>query len=160
MSAGKITPEQFAAAVAMSDDELRGFLEGRWLCKFAVVKRDGSPAVGPVWYEHDGEAFWVTTFAATLKARAIERDDRVALCIDTDVPVYKAVLVQGRASLVRDDVVDITRRIYTRYLGPEKGPAHLEEVLDVGEGDLVIIKVVPTGITSWNYERDPIYEIR
>jgi len=51
------------------------------------MKRDmsdsGWPHVTPVWFEYDGENFWVPTQATTKKATDVKKDKRVGLIIDT-----------------------------------------------------------------------------
>jgi PPOX class probable F420-dependent enzyme len=152
-------PDNYSEMISMSPEERRGFLEGRWLCKIATVKADGTPLVAPVWYEYTDGCFQISTFKESYKVRAIRHQPRVALCIDTDVPLYKCILVRGDTTIIEDEeeALEVTERIYTRYLGPRKGPLHLDEVLELAEGTICLIRVDPDSWTSWNYEKDTVY---
>jgi len=63
--------------------------------KLATVRADGSPHVAPVWIDLDGDEIVFMTSAATLKGKAILRDDRVALCVDDDRPPFSFVTITG-----------------------------------------------------------------
>lgn len=79
-----------------------------WMLGF--VASDGRPLVTPVWFvvEKDGDdgqlAF--TTERHTPKGLALQRDPRVASCVDDPHPPYSFVQVQGVAT-VSDDPGDV-----------------------------------------------------
>ncbi len=51
--------------------------------KLAVVRRDGSPHVAPVWIDLDGDDVMFMTSARSIKGKAILRDGRVRACAST-----------------------------------------------------------------------------
>ena len=107
----------------MSADERREFLlEGTRTGKVATTRADGRPHITPVWFTLDGEEVVFTTDEASLKAKTIRRDPRVAMCVDDQQPPFSYVLVEGTATL--SDDVDELRRVATavggRYMGAER----------------------------------------
>ena len=66
--------------------------------KLAIVRKDGSPHVAPVWVDLDGDDIVFMTSADTIKGKAILRDPRVALCFDDEEPPFSFVMVRGTAT--------------------------------------------------------------
>src|SRR5207237_9708582 len=85
----------------MTDEEARAFMAGGTRTgKLAVVRRDGSPLVTPVWFVLDDEHRLVfTTGADTVKGRALRRDPRCSICVDEASPPFDHVRVDGVAEL-------------------------------------------------------------
>lgn len=105
----------------MDAQETRAFLTaGTRTGKLAVVKRDGSPMVVPIWFVVDDDGTLVfNTGAATTKGRAILRDPRLSICVDDDGPPYSFVRVDGVAE-VSDGVEAMlpwATAIARRYMG-------------------------------------------
>jgi hypothetical protein len=107
----------------MSDEERRAFLsEGTRTAKVAVLMKDGSPHVMPVWFVLDGDDFLFNTGADTVKGRALARDPRVSISVDDQTPPYSFVHIRGTAELIDD--MDEVRRVATlvggRYMGADR----------------------------------------
>jgi len=64
----------------------------------------------------------LSTSSASAKARNLQRDQRVALCVDDDAPPFGFVTIKGQAQVIPrpDDFLAWTTRIARRYLGPER----------------------------------------
>ena len=94
--------------------------------KLAVVRKDGSPHVAPVWVDLDGDTFVFMTAADTVKGKAILRDPRVSLCIDDERPPFAFVTVAGLAttSTDPDELLHWATRIAGRYMGEEQAEAY------------------------------------
>ena len=111
----------------MTPDETREFLlsEPARTAKLATVSKDGAPHVVPVWFDLDGERIVFTTGEDTAKGRAIQRDGRVALCVDDERPPFSYVMVRGTAEISRDqeDLLRWSTRIGGRYMGAERAEA-------------------------------------
>ncbi len=112
----------------MSRDEWLTFVQhGTRTGKLATVRADGSPHVAPIWFlldEADGADHVVfTTGADTLKGKALRRDPRFALCVDTDVPPFSFVTLNAEARLSEDpdELLDWAVRLGSRYMGAERG---------------------------------------
>lgn len=107
----------------MSPDEVRAFLlEGTRTAKLAVIRRDGSPSVAPVWFVLDGDDVIFTTGESTLKGRALRRDPRVMVCVDDERPPFAFVRIAGSVTLSRDqdELLRFATAIGSRYMGEER----------------------------------------
>jgi PPOX class probable F420-dependent enzyme len=104
-------------------DDLRAFLtEGTRTGKLAYVATDGRPLVAPVWFVLDGDDLLFNTGKATAKGRAVARDPRVAVCVDSEVPPFGFVQLQGEAAVSEDpaELVSSATAIGARYMGVDR----------------------------------------
>jgi nitroimidazol reductase NimA-like FMN-containing flavoprotein (pyridoxamine 5'-phosphate oxidase superfamily) len=142
--------------VGLSSEEIREYLARPLLARLATSDA-GWPHVVPVWFEFDGETFWIPAQAKTVKVEHIRRDKRVGLIIDTYAePMSKfnitQVMVKGEAELVRDHDLETnpaksrTISVYHRYLGKEsENSEFVSKLLTV---DRFLIKVSPVRIVA------------
>ena len=88
----------------MTTEQWRAFvLHGTRTGKLAVTRRDGSPHVTPVWFTlAEGDEIVFTTHESSLKAKALRRDPRFAVCVDDQRPPYSYVLIEAEATLSED----------------------------------------------------------
>ena len=104
----------------MTRDEWHAFVSaGTRTGKLAVVRKDGSPHVVPIWFVLDGDDVIFTTGATTTKGYALRRDGRVAICVDDDRPPFAFVSVDGavRISEDLDEMLVWATRLGARYMG-------------------------------------------
>lgn len=93
--------------------------------KLAVTRSTGGPHVTPIWFLIDetptGDQIVFTTGATSVKARALHRDPRLALCVDDQQPPYSYVLLEAEATLSSDldDLLTWATRLAARYMGPD-----------------------------------------
>jgi PPOX class probable F420-dependent enzyme len=112
-------------------------LNGRHFATVATVMPDGSPQATVVWIETDGEFIYFNTAFPRLKARNLERDNRVAITVVDPARPYRDLLaIRGRAELITDGAnehIDKLARMYTgrRFQGFRPGQTR------------VIVKVTP-----------------
>ena len=94
--------------------------------KLAVVRKDGSPHVAPVWVALDGDDIVFMTSADTIKGKAILRDARVALCFDDETPPFAFATIRGTAetSTDPDELLHWGTLIGGRYMGAENAEAY------------------------------------
>jgi hypothetical protein len=78
-------------------------LTGRIPARFAYIGLDGDPRVVPHGFLWDGERIQIFTVPKSAKVRALQRNPRVSITIDTDSYPPKALLLRGSAEL---DLVD------------------------------------------------------
>jgi PPOX class probable F420-dependent enzyme len=129
----------------LDDEQIRAFLmEGTRTAKVAVVRKNGSPLVTPVWFlvEDDGAIVFMTG-KHTVKGRALDRDPRLSLCVEDDVPPFAFVRVDGVAEL-SEDPAELQRfgtRIAERYMGAERAQEFGERNAVPGE---ILVRVRPT----------------
>jgi hypothetical protein len=132
----------------MSQEEYRRFLmEGTRTGKLATVRQDGRPHVVPIWFVLDGDTLIFMTGAATVKGRNMQRDARVALCVDEEVPPYAFVMMEGAASISADldEMLPWATRIGGRYMGAELAEAFGKRNAVEGE---VLVRVTPDKIIA------------
>jgi PPOX class probable F420-dependent enzyme len=107
----------------------------------ATIRPDGLPQLTPNWFLWTGEAFWISTAAATVKTRNLRRDPRIVLCID-DVPSGDYVQVTGVATLIEGDAArEPTLALCRKYMPAGEVEAHWESLL--ATGPQLIIEVRP-----------------
>jgi PPOX class probable F420-dependent enzyme len=95
----------------MSKKEIKKFLmHGAFTAKLATVKKDGGPHVVPIWFVLDNQKnrttekvgdIIFTTYEGSLKARNIQRNNRVSICVDDQTPQFSFVTIHGTAKIVR-----------------------------------------------------------
>jgi PPOX class probable F420-dependent enzyme len=97
--------------------------------KLAVTRASGSPHVTPTWFVIDetaaGDVVVFTTNETTVKAKALTRDRRFALCVDDQQPPYSYVLIEAEATLSEDldDLLTWATRLGARYMGDDAAEA-------------------------------------
>lgn len=107
----------------MTEQEWRSFVsEGTRTGKLAIVRKDGSPHVVPIWFVLDGNDVVFNTGEDTVKGRAIARDGRVSMCVDDERPPYSYVQLNGRATISSDleELRKYATMIGGRYMGAER----------------------------------------
>lgn len=107
----------------MNDEERELFLRDPVRPAVVATQRaDGRPHAAPVWYDLDGDTIVFTTGADTVKGRDLNRDSRIALCVQDDRPPFSFVTIEGRAEMVDDldEVRQWATRIAGRYMGAER----------------------------------------
>jgi len=147
----------------MSNGEIKKFLmQGTLTGKLATVKKDGSSHVVPIWFTVDngnsgkkGDIIF-TTSGTSLKARNIQRDNRVSICVDDQMPPFSFVTVYGIAEIKeykQNDRFKLATIIAERYMGKRNAEAYGRRNSTEGE---VLVRVKPTkiiaekNIASWD----------
>lgn len=76
--------------------------------KWAVVttlRKDGSPTSSIIFYARDGDELLFSTTLGRLKAKTIKNDNRISITVLDEGAPYGFVNVEGKATIVEDDVV-------------------------------------------------------
>ncbi|HEX3650493.1 MAG TPA: PPOX class F420-dependent oxidoreductase [Pseudonocardiaceae bacterium] len=127
----------------MSKDEWRAFLSsGTKTGKLAVVRANGAPHVVPIWFVLDssGDDDYVifTMPAPSLKAKALRRDPRLAMCVDDERPPFSFVTVRAEAELSDDldAMLPWATRLGGRYMGEDNAEAFGKR--NAVEGELLV----------------------
>jgi len=136
----------------MSDDERRAFLsDGTRTGKLAIVRKDGSPHVVPVWFVLDGDDLVFTTGADTVKGKALRRDGRASICVDLERPPYAYVMVSGAVEISTDpeEMLPWTTLIAARYEGSERADDFGRRNAVAGE---LLVRLKPARIVALDYD--------
>ncbi len=132
----------------MTREEWRAFLlHGTRTGKLATVRKDGRPHVVPVWFVMDGDDLVFTTGATSVKARAMRRDPRVSLCVDSEDPPYAFVMVEGVAALSEDldEILPYTTAVGARYMGADRAEEFGRRNAMPGE---LLVRITPTRVLA------------
>jgi PPOX class probable F420-dependent enzyme len=140
----------------MSKAEIGRFLmRGNFTGKLATVKKDGSSHVVPIWFVLDncnskgkvGDIIF-TTGDTSVKASNIQRDNRVSICVDDQIPPFSFVTIFGTAKIYpykQKEVFKWARKIAERYMGKKNAEAYGRR--NSGEGE-VLVRIKPTRILA------------
>ena len=110
----------------MTNDEMRTFLmEGTRTGKLAWVSQNGAPHVAPVWFVLDGDDIIFNTHEDSGKAKALAREGRASMLIDSEVAPYAFVKIDGTVTF--EDELDQVRSVATQIGGRYMGADRAEE---------------------------------
>ncbi len=141
----------------MSIKEIKRFLkQGTFTGKLATVKEDGSPHVVPIWFVlgDDGNSkgkigeIILTTGSTSIKARNIQRDNRVSISVDDQIPPFSFVSVHGIANIQypkRNKLLRWATKIAERYMGKDSAKKYGR--INSSEG-AVLVRIKPTKIVA------------
>lgn len=90
--------------VAMTEEEVRGFLAAAHTGVLSTLRADGRPAAVPLWFVLDGADVVVRTRSGSAKAANVRRDPRVSFLVEEGRAwaELRAVAISGRAVAERD----------------------------------------------------------
>jgi PPOX class probable F420-dependent enzyme len=140
----------------MSAEEQRSFLAEQRVVTCATNGRDGWPHLMPLWYVLRGEELWAWTYAASQKARNLERDPRATLQVETgfEYQELRGVMLRCDAELHRDveAVFAVGREIFERYSGTQVGDDFLD-VVRKQAAKRVALEFRPREIATWDHRK-------
>ena len=145
----------------MSKAEIGRFLmQGTFTGKLATVKKDGSSHVVPIWFVLDnrnnssrgggkiGRDIILTTGDTSVKAQNIQRDNRVSICIDDQIPPFSFVTIFGTAKIQpykQKEVLRWATKIAQRYMGKDNAEEYGKRNSEEG---LVLVRIKPRRILA------------
>jgi PPOX class probable F420-dependent enzyme len=103
--------------------------EKKAIAFLALVKRDGTPQVTPIWFDYDGEHFIFNTARGRVKDRIMHHHPVVAFAICDPKDPYRYIQVKGRVVAETetggyDQICDLN----LKYHGSRNYPARSGEV--------------------------------
>ena len=140
----------------MSKAEIGRFLmQSTFTGKLATVKKDGSSHVVPIWFvlekkksrDRIGNIIF-TTGSTSVKANNIQRDNRISICIDDQIPLFSFVTIFGTAKIYpykQKEVLKWATKIAERYMGKSNAEAYGRRNSEEG---LVLVRIKPTRIIA------------
>ena len=141
--------------IRMSEAELAAFLDAQRTVTCATIGPRGRPHLVALWYVPAGGRLDCWTYAASQKARNLERDPRATLLTETGTTYQelRGVSMECDAELVRDPelVLDIGVALAVRY-GGTAGP-DLRAALAPQAAKRVGIRFHPTRVSSWDHRK-------
>jgi PPOX class probable F420-dependent enzyme len=130
----------------MDADKRRQFVRDHRTCVFGYARREHGPAMTIVYYVMDGDDILVSTMDARSKAKAVDRNPQVSLCVLDEQwpPTY--LQVYGTATVERDpeQAADLLRQVVELMAGepvPAERRAQIAEM--AREEQRVVLRVRP-----------------
>lgn len=135
-------------------------MQGTFTGKLGTVKKDGSSHIVPIWFVLDGgnssrggrkgenDNIIFTTDGTSVKAKNIQRDNRVSVCVDDQTPPFSFVIVYGIAKIhhcKQSELFRFATKIAQRYMGKQN--AELYGRRNSAEGE-VLVRIKPTRIIA------------
>ena len=132
----------------MTEDEIRRFLlQGTFTGKLGTINKNGTTHVVPIWYTLDEQGNIIfNTGDKSLKAKNIQRVNRVRLCVDDQTPPFSFVTIDGIAEVISDTPTEIfkwAKIIAARYMGNDKAEVYGKRNSTEGE---LLLKIKPTRV--------------
>ena len=143
--------------IRMSDEEVRAFLAEERTVVCATNGRDGWPHLMPLWYVvRDGD-LWAWTYAASQKARNLERDPRATLQVEAGerYEELRGVMLRCETELVRDTpaVTGLGLEILTRYAEGAASPAQLAATVERQAPKRVGLRFRERSRATWDHRK-------
>ncbi len=144
------------AQIRMSDEELRVFLDEQRIVQVATIGPRGRPHLVPLWYVVDGPGLGAWTYAASQKAKNLERDPHATVSIDDGVQYHelRGVMMECDVRLERDpeQVAACGLRLFESYGGGELAPDVREMVIKQAKKRVRLL-FSPTRTVSWDHRK-------
>jgi len=126
--------------MTMSRAEREAFLADARVGVLAVTAADGAPpSLTPIWYTYEpGGDILMETSGASPKTALLRTAGHASLCVQTEAPPYKYVVVEGTVAIT--DALDETwrRGLARRYLGDELGDMYTDATKENAAGAITI----------------------
>jgi nitroimidazol reductase NimA-like FMN-containing flavoprotein (pyridoxamine 5'-phosphate oxidase superfamily) len=144
-------------AIAMSAEEVDGFLGAERTCRVASAGADGAPHVAPLWFVwHDG-CLWLSSLVRSQRWTDLLRDPRVAVVVDAGTAYWelRGVEITGRAEVVGEaprtgepapELAEVELLMARKYRDSDEF-AH--------DGRHGWLRVRPEKIVSWDFRKNP-----
>jgi len=130
----------------MNREERRQFVYEHRTCVFGYARKADGPAMTVVYYVVEGDELLVSTMARRAKARAVDRDGRVSMCVlDEHWPV-RYLQVYGNAVVDRDPdlAADVLVRVIGLMAGEEVPAERYPQIAQLArDEERVVIRVRP-----------------
>ena len=142
----------------MTEGELRRFLDEQRIVQVATAGPHGRPHLVPLWYvAGDSGELRGWTYAASQKAKNLERDPRATLSIDDGVNYeeLRGVMMECDVAVVREaeQVAEYGNALFERYgPGGELAPEVREMVAKQAE-KRVGLTFTPTRTVTWDHTK-------
>lgn len=144
----------------LTPKEIDQFLGAAIIARLAMVKKDGSPYVVPLWQYWDGRSMYVIARAKSQFVNYLKNDSRVAVsCAEDDQASHRRVLIEGSVEIIEGPVLmtgrmlKIASEMAERY-GQESGLEYLNSTINKPR---YLVQITPSKITSWIGEWHPRY---
>ncbi len=103
--------------------------ESKAFAFLALVKKDGTPHVTPIWFDYDGKSFVINTARGRVKDKILSRHPMVALAIVDPRDPYRYLQVFGKiVEETEQGAFDVICDLNVKYHGDRNYPKRPGEV--------------------------------
>src|SRR5258708_6047004 len=129
--------------------ELDAFLSQALVASLWYLSADGYPASVALWYDWDGEAFWLVPSPAAEWAEYVRRNPRVSLAVSESTPPLRRVLARGPILPVEDPDASQWRSVEGR-LAARYARLDAARLLEGRPGQpRVLLRLAPERLIAW-----------
>ena len=143
--------------IKMSEDELRSFLAGHKIVSVATMGPRGRPHLVPLWYVPDGLELTGWTYAASQKAKNLERDPRATVQVEEGIEYHelRGAMMECDVHLERDAerVAGYGLALFARHGTGEEPAPEVREMVRKQAAKRVGLRFVPTRIVTWDHAK-------
>lgn len=130
----------------MDREQRRQYVRDHRICIFGYGRKEHGPAMTVVYYVMDGDDLLISTMAERGKAKAVDRNGKVSLCVLDERWPLGYLQVYGTAVLSRDRALatDVLTKVIGIMAGeevPESRRPQIEQMVD--DEQRVVIRVKP-----------------
>lgn len=145
--------------IALTDQEIREFVDSSRTLIIVSNSRDGYPHPMPMWFYMDADGnFYCTTFRKSQKVLNFRRDPKASLLVESgeEYVELKSVLAYATCEVIDDfdTVCDTLVKINTK--GRDVDEAQVKALLAAVSGTAdkrVVLKFTPEKIVSWDHAK-------
>ena len=144
--------------IAMTDAEVRRFLDEELTVACATLGPTGRPHLMPLWYVREGAGLVTWTYGKSQKVRNLERRPQASLLVEagTRYDELRGVMLECDVEIVRDParVAAVGEALARRYYAP--GPELPDEVrvgIAKQAAKRVVLRFSPTRVISWDHRK-------
>ena len=137
----------------MSVEEREAFLAAVRIGVLSIADEGRGPLTAPVWYGYEpGGDVWILTGPNSMKGKALEKVERISLCVQTEDPPYKYVSIEGPI-IAREapDPEKHSRFLAQRYLGEKMGNAYV--AANEGSASSTLFRIKPERWLTVDYSK-------
>ena len=145
----------------MTDEEVRAFVAEQRIVTCATMGPNGRPHLMPLWFTGDDSSVVCWTYAASQKARNLQRLNQATLQFEAGVSYeeLRGVMMECDAQSSSDPqrVVEAGMAIVLRYAPPDvdvdRPPPELVAMVERQAPKRVVISFTPTRTVSWDHRK-------
>jgi nitroimidazol reductase NimA-like FMN-containing flavoprotein (pyridoxamine 5'-phosphate oxidase superfamily) len=146
----------YTGAPALTDEEIKSLLNEAIRARFCSLNKDGTIHAVPVAFLYKNNQIVFITTEASHKVKNIKLNKRVTVLIDVNKS-YRGVIIYGQAELDFDDVFSMNILLLEKVMSQDLAECFTKELFNIIE-NLVMVRVTPERIVSFDYGKDEIHK--
>ena len=122
-------------------ERIKTFLEKPSIAVFATIKKNGTSQLSPNWYIYLDGSIYISTTKNRAKYWNVSRDNRVSLCIYSELLATDYVVIEGKCEILpKDKIFPITEEIVKLHVSKDLVE---DRVSQIKKEDRVLLKIIP-----------------